>query len=244
MITPSASRSSQYLQSYETSGYSSGAKAGSGASSKGDFFTGQEPSKIHKSPYWADGGKATRVGGGGGTSSTKRSSTQTIRKGDAPELPDLPTFKAPELDKRGVRALTQKMAAPGVRTLRETVQQSMGKNYENPNVRKMTLREALQGYGTGLEKVMSGASREARSEKMAELDLQRQEEMANFQSQTNAAMQSYQNAWSDYLKGSETVTTTGEATAGSEGGVGGGVEMGGRIYTKRRNPFTGRAEPI
>ena len=123
-------------------------------------------------------------------------------------MPDMPTFVAPEMDKRKTRALQQKLAAPGIRTLRQTMQQAMGKNYENPNVRKLTLREALQGYGSGLEKVMSGAGREARSEQMAELDLQRQEQMANFQAQTNLAMQSYQNAWQDYLKGSETVTTT------------------------------------
>jgi len=70
----------------------------------------------------------------------------------------------------------------------------------------------LQGYGTGLEKVMSGASREARSEQMAELDLQRQAEMENFRAQTQKAMQSYQNAWQDYLKGSETITESNAAS--------------------------------
>lgn len=237
MITPSASRSSKYLQSYETPGYASGAAPGSGA-------TGQAESQIGKSPYWSPQAPGSSRGGGSSGSSSKRSSTKTVRKGEAPEMPDLPTFKAPEMDKRAVKALTQKMAAPGIRTLRESVQQAMGKNYENPNVRKMTLREALQGYGTGLEKVMSGASREARSEKMAELDLKRQAEAANFQAQTAAKMQQYNNAWQDYLKGSETVTTTGEATGGSDTGVGGGVQMGGNTYFKRRDPFTGNVVPI
>jgi hypothetical protein len=243
MITPSASRGSKYLESYQTTGYGSNVKPGSGSTGKAagsDTWRYGSPSDIKKARLGSQGGSSR----GSGSSSSRRSSTKVIRKGDAPEIPTLPTFKAPEMDKRGVRALTQKLAAPGIRTLRETVQQSMGKNYENPNVRKMTLREALQGYGTGLEKVMSGAGREARSEKMAELDLQRQEEMANFQSQTNAAMQNYQNAWADYLKGSETVTTSGTAVEGSEGEVGGGVEMGGRIYTQKRNPYTGRAVPI
>lgn len=237
MINPTTSRASKYLESFETSGY--GSQAGGGAQPGGsglDTWRYGSPSDIKR----ANLGQTSGGRSYGGSSATK-SSTKTIRKGEAPELPTLPTFKAPEFNKRAARALTQKLAAPGIRTLRETVQQAMGKTYENPNVRKLTLREALQGYGTGLEKVMTGAGKEARSEQMAELDLQRQEEMANFQAQTNAAMQAYQNAWQDYLKGEETITTSGTTTG--EGGVG-GVEMGGRVYTKRRNPFTGRLEPI
>lgn len=236
MNTPSASRGSKYLESYQTTGYGSSAQPGSAGTGK----TADDGRFTNRKTEMFNAGVRR---GGGSSSSARRSSTQTIRKGAAPELPDLPTYKAPEMDKRGLKALTQKMAAPGTRMLRETVNQAMGKNYENPNVRKMTLREALQGYGTGLEKVMAGASREARSEKMAELDVQQKAEMANFQSKTNAAMQSYQNAWQDYLKGEETITTSGEATEGSSG-VGGGVEMGGRIYTQRRNPYTGRAQPV
>ena len=236
MFTPSASRASKYLESFESSGYAS--KAGGGAQAGGsgmDTWRFGSPSDIKR----ANLGQTSGGRSYGGSSAT-RSSTRTIRKGEAPELPTLPTFKAPEFNKRAVRAATQKIAAPGIRTLRETVQQAMGKTYENPNVRKLTLREALQGYGTGLEKVMAGASREARSEHMAELDLQRQEQMMNFEAQTKAAMQAYQNAWADYLKGEETVTTSGTDTEAA----GGGVTVGGRTYTSRRNPFTGRLEPI
>jgi len=236
MITPFASRASKYLQSFETSGYSSGVKPGSAGAQ-------QAPSDGRFTNVKTDRFNALLGRGGssrGPTGST--TTTRTVRKGDAPELPDMPTFKAPKVNKRAIRAMTQKLAAPGVRTLRQTMQQAMGKNYENPNVRKLTLREALQGYGTGLEKVMGGAGREARSEHMAELDLQRQEEMANFQAQTNAAMQTYQNAWADYLKGEKTVSTTTPDTEGS--GASGGVEMGGNTYHYTRNPFTGNLRPI
>lgn len=239
MLTPSTSRASKYLESYETPGYSSSAKQGSAnASGNGmDTWRYGSPSNIKQKQYSPGGYLKT---GSSGSSTTR---TKTVRKGDAPKSPNLPTFVAPEMDKRKVRALTQKLAAPGVRTLRESVQQAMGKNYENPNVRKMTLREALQGYGTGLEKVMAGANREARSEHMAELDLQRQEQMANFQAQTQAAMQAYQNAWADYLKGEETVSTT---TAGTDtaDGMGGGVKMGNKTYYQTRDPFTGRPKPL
>ncbi len=235
-LTPSTSRSSGYLDSYETGGYSP---------SKGSSLAAnapQQPSQISRSPLFSPGGSGGSYRGGS-ADTTRRSSTKTIRKGDAPEMGELPTFKAPEMNKRALKAATQKLAAPGVRTLRETVQQAMGKNYENPNVRKMTLREALQGYGTGLEKVMSGAGREARSNQMAELDLKREQEMANFKSQTQAAMQTYQNAWADYLKGEETVTTSGPAGSGDTE-IGGGVKMGNKTYFNTRDPFTGNIRPI
>lgn len=238
-LQPSTSRSSKYLESYETPGYSSGAKAGSAGTGKEDTWAYGSPGDVRKANF--SGGGRSR-GSSGPVGSTTR--TKTVRKGDAPEMPDLPTFKAPEVNKRAIRAMTQKLAAPGVRTLRQTMQQAMGKNYENPNVRKMTLREALQGYGTGLEKVMSGAGREARSEHQQELNLQREAEMANFKQQTQAAMQTYQNAWSDYLKGEETVSTTTPGVSGTEGTSGGGVKMGNKTYYQTRNPFTGRPQPI
>lgn len=231
-------RASKYLESFETSGY--GSQAGGGAQAGGDAvdtWRYGSPADKRKAAYGGSGS----ISYGGSSSRSGTSSTRVIRKGSAPELPELPTFKAPEFNKRAVRALTQKMAAPGVRTLRETVQQAMGKTYENPNVRKLTLREALQGYGTGLEKVMAGASREARSEHMAELDLQRQEQMMNFEAQTKAAMAAYQNAWQDYLKGEETVTTQSSST---EEGSPGGVNVGGRTYYATRNPYTGRMTPL
>ena len=237
-LIPSTSRASRYLESFESPGYGS-VEVGQGGSpgQPSDTWRYGSPADIRRTRF-QQGGSA----GGGRAATASRTTTRTIRKGDAPEMPDLPTFKAPEMNKRAVRALTQKMAAPGVRTLRQTMQQAMGRNYENPNVRKMTLREALQGYGTGIEKVMSGAGREARSEHMAELNLQREEQMANFKAQTNAAMQSYQNAWADYLKGEQTVSTTTPDITDS-GGYG-GVEMGGTTYRYTRNPFTGNLSPI
>jgi len=239
-LTPSTSRSSSYLDSFETPGYSSGSQGGSGSAKPSGF-------QVSRSGYntQAFNSMLSRASSGSRTPIPTRSSTKVVRKGDAPELGEMPTFKAPEMDKRALKAATQKLAAPGVRTLRETVQQAMGRHHENPNVRKMTLREALQGYGTGLEKVMSGAGREARSNQMAELDLQREAEMANFKAQTNAAMQTYQNAWADYLKGEETITTSGPATdGGGEEGYGGGRKMGNKTYYQTRDPFTGNVRPI
>lgn len=241
ILNASKTRSS-YLDSFETTGWS-GPRTGQSVGAQPESAT---RSDRKTSTYGGSLGR--RSSSSGGETKSSQSATRTIRKGDAPGMPEMPTYNAPEMDKRALKAATQKLAAPGVRTLRETVQQAMGKNYENPNVRKMTLREALQGYGTGLESVMAGAGREARSNQMIEIDLAREAEMANFQQQTQAAMQSYQNAWADYLKGEETVTETvsGPATPEESEQFGGfsGKEMGGKTYYHTRDPFTGYLRPI
>jgi len=255
MISPSASRNSSYLDNYEANPYGSNAGAGYNSSKGAMLAKGQRlnqaggggggdgrPSGLYSTQAFNDMLNRTRIGGGGGSvSGSSTSTTRTIRKGEAPEAPEMAVYKAPEVNKRAIKAESQKLAAPGIRTLRETVQQAMGRNYENPNVRKMTLREALQGYGSGLEKVMSGANREARSSHMQELDLKRQEAQLNFTAQNQAAMASYQNAWADYLKGTETITETSKEAST---GTGGGVEMGGRTYNYTRSPFTGNVQRI
>ena len=84
-----------------------------------------------------------------------------------PELPEFgaaPGFEMPEYKESEVRKLTHRAAAPGVRNLRQAVQTAMSRSYENPNVRRMTLRQALAGYGLGLEGVMAGAAQQARGE--------------------------------------------------------------------------------
>ena len=242
-LAPGTSRASSYLEGYETSGYVSGADKGSSLrsgvdnqfsnASWADTWAMGSPSDLRNAALNQSAGRSYSRSSAVPTTQT----TRTVRKGEAPEVPDMPTYVAPELDKRKVRALTQKMAAPGVRTLRESVQQAMGRNYDNPNVRKMTLREALQGYGTGLESVMAGAGKEARSESMAELDLKRQESYANWQQQSQAAMASYQNAWADYMKGTETITESKPTT--NEG-----VMVGGNTYKYTRNPVSGQIQPI
>ena len=258
MITPSASRNSPYLDNYEAGPYGSAGGAGYDSSKGAMLAKGPRlnqpggggggvggdyrPSGLYSTQAFNEMLNRTRIGSGGGSGSgSSISTTRTIRKGEAPEAPEMAVYKAPEVNKRAIKAESQKIAAPGIRTLRETVQQAMGKNYENPNVRKMTLREALQGYGSGLEKVMSGANREARSSHMQELDLKRQEAQLNFTAQNQAAMASYQNAWADYLKGSETITETSKEAST---GTGGGVEMGGRTYNYTRSPFTGNVQRI
>lgn len=109
-----------------------------------------------------------------------------------------PQFNAPEYSESEVRKLTHKAAAPGVRRLRQAVQAAMSKQYENPNVKRMTLRQALAGYGLGLEGVMAGASQQARGEygekygkEFQAAQMQHGTDVSAMMAKYNAAMQAY-----------------------------------------------------
>jgi hypothetical protein len=69
-----------------------------------------------------------------------------------------PTLSYPVRDEAREDALVRKAAAPGLRALRSSVTRAMQSNDDNPNSRRMTIREALAGYGQGLENVMASAS--------------------------------------------------------------------------------------
>lgn len=186
---------------------------------------------LNPSSTQARSGGSARGGGSSGGGS-RQTISRTIFNGKAPELPDLPTLTMPKPDKRKIRALTQEISAPAVRKLREGLQGAMNVNSDNPNVRRMTLREALQGYGTGLESAMAGAGGQARQEHQQELNLLAQEAQKNWQAKTEGMMTAYNNAYKTYLEGA-----TKESTTVSDEGSGGGIGMSnndpGDLFYKR-----------
>jgi hypothetical protein len=72
-------------------------------------------------------------------------------------------YKAPVYDENKVRSMSQTELAPSLRGLRSSMQRISGMSSDNPNAKRMTLREALAGYGQGLQSAASGASSSARS---------------------------------------------------------------------------------
>lgn len=120
---------------------------------------------------------------------------------------DLPNFEAPDYDRRRVRQLTQEQAAPQVRRLRDSVQQAMGRSFENPNVQAMTLREALSGYGLGLEGAMAGAQDRAMREYATEYEGEYQEATRQHATDVQEEMAEFEAAWNDYLKNYTQVTS-------------------------------------
>lgn len=104
---------------------------------------------------------------------------------------EMPTFTAPEYDESAIAKKTQKYAAPGVRKLRTAAQESMAKNFDNPNVKSMTLKSALAGYGEGLESVMAGAGRQASAEYAQEYAYKYKESGMNYQTAVQAVRDKY-----------------------------------------------------
>ena len=106
-----------------------------------ELYPYDQPPDIYEVPEYP----VTGVGGGVGGGSSSGSQL----------------YNAPYYDPSKITSLTQKRAMPGIRSLREQVQRVTGKRYDNPYVAKMSLREALQGYGSGLSKVIQGAGEAA-----------------------------------------------------------------------------------
>lgn len=99
---------------------------------------------------------------------------------------NLPTYSAPVWNQKEIDSLTQLRAAPGLRALRNQIRQVTGANYENPNVKRMTLRDALAGYGQGVSSVMGSASQAAASEYGQKYSLTSANAKAEFASKSDA----------------------------------------------------------
>lgn len=123
--------------------------------------------------------------------------------GEAPTMGEAPVYEKPEYDEAKVSSLTQKRAAPGVRRLRETTQQAMGATYDNPNVKRMTVRDALAGYGSGLENVMAGAGSTARAEYGQQYAADVNASMAKYQGALQRQRDQYQVASQNWLMGQQ-----------------------------------------
>jgi len=114
---------------------------------------------------------AAKVGGvsasgikSGITTSQKPYATVQTSKTVYPTGTQYPTFKGPTWDDKEIKKRTQKAAAPGLRSLEMKVAQAMSRYYENPNVRRMVLRDTLAGYGIGIANIRAQAGQQARAE--------------------------------------------------------------------------------
>lgn len=133
---------------------------------------------------------------------------------NAPTYTPPSPYVAPAYDEGRVTELTQQAAAPAVRGLRSAMQTASSANYDNPNVKRMTLRDALAGYGQGLQSAMSGANTTARGEYNTEYGIKADEGKTNYQTRAQAsamqyegalsqAQMQYQTQWNAYLKEQE-----------------------------------------
>lgn len=99
---------------------------------------------------------------GGGTSKWPMIGVPTYQVGQIPAAPTPSPYFAPSPDLGRIQFLTQQAAAPAARKLRMGLLGALqaGRRAENPNVQALLGRQAVAGYGEGLESVMGGARRE------------------------------------------------------------------------------------
>lgn len=148
-------------------------------------------------------------------------SNQPSEPGQFPEFGALPTYTAPEWDEGKISSLTQKVAAPGLRNLRQQVQRASSQPSTNPNVKAMTLRDALAGYGQGLENIMGGARSSAGQEYAREYGTKQDEAKTNYESATKKKFAEYQALYGDYMaKMARGSSSSSQQTSGSNYGGG------------------------
>lgn len=100
---------------------------------------------------------------------------------------ELPTYTAPTWDESEISSLTQQRAAPGLRAMRQQMNRASGASYDNPNAKRMTLRDALAGYGTGIANVLGTAGTEATNEYGEKYARESTNKQAEYTSQANQA---------------------------------------------------------
>ena len=108
----------------------------------------------------------------------------------------------------------------------------------------MTIREALKGYGSGLETTMAGAYGRAVADYDRRYKVEVEERMVNFRAQEDAKRQSFQAALTAWGKTGTTARGSGTGGQGGSGGEGGYPTPTGNIghYTPQGEWREGRPD--
>jgi hypothetical protein len=129
---------------------------------------------------------------------TKTTGKESTYRPSYAKIGTLPTltydkFTAPERDENRVSNLRMKASGAGLRELRRqtqmTVQSASGLD---PTMRRMTLKDALMGYGSGVSKVMGQADQSAQRQYESEYQDKYKESMINYSAGISKANTQYQ----------------------------------------------------
>ena len=119
------------------------------------------------------------------------------------ERPKKPTFDpdpwvVPERDVGRVEELRTKAAAPGVRAATRGIQQAMLKEYRNPNLARLALRDVLGGHGEALSRIYGGAARTAEAQYAPEFAASREKAMADWRETVEREKRRYELELEEY----------------------------------------------
>jgi DNA uptake protein ComE-like DNA-binding protein len=172
----------------------------------------------------ARGTDVATTGGAGSSKSTSTSTSTWKPGGTRPTAPTVPEFKAPEYNEGEVAKLRQRVGGAQVRSLRDVTMSALSANTsDNPNVRKMTVRQALQGYGSGLGSILASAQQAAVNQYQNKYNQQFNAAQMTYNSQRSMDAQTYSNLWSEFLRsGTQTQTQNSSSqTVNANGSTGG-----------------------
>ncbi len=130
-----------------------------------------------------------------GQSTYGRSFKEKIAPYTIGKLPTLEydTFTAPTRDPNRISNLRARASGAGLRDLRRQTQRTIqGTSGMDATMRRMTLKDALMGYGSGVSKIMGQADRIAQNQYEQEYGDKYKEAMLNYQAGISKANAEYQ----------------------------------------------------
>lgn len=167
---------------------------------------------------------ANPTAGPGSSKSTSTSTSTWKPGGPRPSAPTVPEFKAPTYDEGEVSKLRQRVGGAQIRSLRDVTMSALSANTsDNPNVRKMTVRQALQGYGSGLGSILASAQQAAVNQYQNKYNQQFNAAQMTYNAQRNMDTQTYSNLWNEFLRSGTTTNTqnSSQQSTGSGNATGG-----------------------
>lgn len=169
------------MEEYENTNYNT----------KGLFYGTPTESSSERTVWLADATKTAK----GATGTPQKASTYQPSYAKVGTLPTLNygTFTAPARDENRLSALRMKASGAGLRELRRQTQSIVaGASGLDPTMRRMTLKDALMGYGSGVSKVMGQADQSAQRQYESEYADKYKESMINYSAGISKANMQYQ----------------------------------------------------
>lgn len=137
------------------------------------------------------------------TTTTEPTTTRTtpiLPEEGMPTLEGLPSgLEIDPWDEQEIARLTQKYSAPGVMKLGAAVNLAATRTYSSLIEKDLTLREAISGYGMGLESIIAGASQTAMSQYQARRDEEYRKAALEYETEKEGAMAQYQASLARYM---------------------------------------------
>lgn len=145
---------------------------------------------------------------GGGATGTRQTTTWTPPTGPRPEF-EAPDYEPVEFDKRRLKTLRQRHAAPFRREAMKALQGAFTRSYGSKPERDMAIRNALNQYGTAYGKVMAQAEQTAQAEYAMERSELQQERILEFKAAMTKAQADFTSAWQTWSKSGTAISTAG-----------------------------------